>query len=265
MTGTQALAATVRALRVAPVKGLRLVDVEEIELTAAGALGDRRFYLIDERARMVNAKLIGSLLAVRADYDPRSERLALRFPDGRTVAAPALAGERVQTRFFSRAAAARVIVGPFSQALSDYAGAQLRLVAADDGRPAVDRGRRGGVSLISSASLARLSELAGKPLDARRFRMLIEVDGLRAHQEDLLVRRRVRIGAALIRFRGHVGRCLVTSRDPESGDSDLPTLELLRSYRAAAQTTEPLALGVWGEVLEGGPVRLGDRLAVDEA
>jgi hypothetical protein len=38
----------------------------------------------------------------------------------------------------------------------------------------------------------------------------------------------VRIGAALIRFNGHTGRCIVTGLDPDSGRGDMPTLELLR-------------------------------------
>ena len=57
---------------------------------------------------------------------------------------------------------------------------------------------------------------------------------------------------------GHVGRCLVTSRDPETGEVDLPTLDLLRDYRGELNSTEPLPFGIYGEVLQGGAVRLGD-------
>jgi uncharacterized protein YcbX len=64
----------------------------------------------------------------------------------------------------------------------------------------------------------------------------------------------------VIVLRGHVGRCIVTSRHPESGEVDLATLDLLRDYRAAAQTTEPLAFGVYGEVLRPGVVRVGDAV-----
>jgi uncharacterized protein len=68
----------------------------------------------------------------------------------------------------------------------------------------------------------------------------------------------VRAGEALLRFEGHVGRCLVTSRNPESGTVDLPTLELLRGYRGELDSTEPLPFGIYGAVLEPGTVRLGD-------
>jgi uncharacterized protein YcbX len=130
-------------------------------------------------------------------------------------------------------------------------------------RKGLDRGRAGAASFISRASLEALERLAGAAIDARRFRMLVEVDGLdEAHEEDTWVGRQLRVGAALVRVRGHVGRCLITERDPESGRSDLPTLDLLRSYRGDLQTTEPLAFGVYGEVLEPGRVAVGDAIAL---
>ena len=92
--------------------------------------------------------------------------------------------------------------------------------------------------------------------------MLIEVDGVPAHAEDEWVGNEVRAGEALIRFEGHVGRCLITSRDPDSGEIDLPTLDLLRGYRGDADTTEPLSFGIHGRVLEPGAVRVGDPVAV---
>ena len=72
--------------------------------------------------------------------------------------------------------------------------------------------------------------------------------------------RRSRVGEALIEWGGHVGRCLITSRDPDSGRIDLPTLDLLREYRGDNQTTEPLPFGIYGSVLEGGVVRVGDKV-----
>ena len=42
----------------------------------------------------------------------------------------------------------------------------------------------------------------------------------------------------------------------------MPTLDILRSLRGQAATTEPLAFGVYGEVLRAGVVAVGDRLSV---
>jgi hypothetical protein len=52
----------------------------------------------------------------------------------------------------------------------------------------------------------------------------------------------------------------VTGHDPDTGEPNLPTLELL-SYRERLGTTEPLAFGVYGEVLEPGRVRLSDTIS----
>ena len=92
--------------------------------------------------------------------------------------------------------------------------------------------------------------------------MLFWVDGLEPHAEDAWVGSEVVLGAAVVQVRGHVGRCVVTSQNTRTGVSDLDTLGGLRSYRDPAATTAPLALGVWGEVVRGGRVRLGDPVQV---
>ena len=252
---------TVAALQTTPVKGLRVVARESIELTPDGVADDRRFYLVDARGRMVNGKLLGALNEVVATLD--RDELELLFPDGTRVnGAVAYGAEIVQTTFFARPAPARELLGHFGAALSEHLGRPVRLVEGVY-RKGLDRGRAGAASFISRASLGALERLAGDAIDARRFRMLVEVDGLgEAHEEDTWVGERLRVGEALVRVRGHVGRCLITQRHPESGVSDLPTLDLLRSYRGGLDTTEPLAFGVYGEVLETGRVAVGDPVSL---
>jgi uncharacterized protein YcbX len=252
---------TVTKLHTTPVKGLHVVPTDEIELTPTGARGNRVFFLVDESATLVNGKRLGPLTAVVATYDPDTEWLELRFPDGSAVSAAAPSGPQIETNFFSIPLQAEVVPGSFSEALSDYAGIALRLVRADPARTAIDRGPEGSVSLISEGSVEHLSTLAGAPVDSRRFRMMIEVAGPAAHAEDALVGARARVGEALVAFQGHVGRCLVTGRNPDTGAADLPTLGLL-SYRRGLDTTEPLAFGIYGEVLEPGRVRVGDAITI---
>jgi uncharacterized protein YcbX len=250
-------AGVVSALSVSPIKGTRLHRVESIELGRTGARGDRSFYLIDDRGRMVNAKQLGVLQQVVADWSEDTQRLrCVLGADGAVEDAIEL-GDRIGTRFFSRPRQDRLVLGPFAEAISEFVGQPLRLVHAIG---AVDRGADGAASLISTASLDRLATEADATitLDARRFRMLIEVDGLGAHEEDAWVGREVMIGEAVIRWRGHVGRCLITSRDPDSGEVDLPTLDMLGEYRRGRDTTEPLAFGIYGEVRTAGRVAVGD-------
>ncbi len=253
------MSSVVRRLSVAAIKGTRLREVPRLDLDLTGARGNRRFYVVDERGRMLNGKQLGRLQAVVCELARETDSLELRFPDRPPVSGEPTLGEAVSTRFFSRPREDRLVLGPWGQALSDFIGQPLRLIATAS---AVDRGRRGAASLISRASLARLAEVAGEDdLDARRFRMLLEIDGVAAHAEDAWVGRRFRVGGAVIRWHGHVGRCLVTSRDPESGEATLPTLDLLGTYRRELQSTEPLPFGIYGEVLAPGPVAVGDPVA----
>src|SRR5271154_4512976 len=92
--------AVVTALAITPVKGLRICAREEVMLERTGVRENRRFYLIDERARMVNGKRIGILSAVRADFDEDADRLTMCFPDGTRVSATVQLGEALETRFF---------------------------------------------------------------------------------------------------------------------------------------------------------------------
>lgn len=254
--------AVVSALATTPVKGLRVVARSELALQPSGAPDDRRFYLVDERGAMVNGKHIGMLGAIVADYRHDDRTLTLTFPDGEVVGGTVELGPQIETSFFGRPARAGVVLGAWSGALSEHVGRPVRLVEAV-GRLAVDRGRAGAMSLISRASVAGLARVAGTAaVDARRFRMLIEIDGVPEHEEDAWIGARVRIGAALVRIAGHVGRCSVTTRHPETAVVDLPTLDLLRTYRAGLDTTEPLALGVYGAVIEAGRVAVGDGVTL---
>jgi hypothetical protein len=107
--------------------------------------------------------------------------------------------------------------------------------------------------------LRRLAQSATcDTVDDRRFRMTIEVEGVDAHAEDSWIGERVRIGAALVRFRGNIGRCMVTTRNPDTGAVDLQTLHALADYRRHVDSSEPLPFGIYGEVLAGGTVRVGD-------
>ncbi|HLY48510.1 MAG TPA: MOSC N-terminal beta barrel domain-containing protein [Solirubrobacteraceae bacterium] len=253
--------ATVTALSITPVKSTQLRRVQEIRLDEAGVRENRRFFLIDDQGAMVNATHVGALNTVVSTYSDADRRLTLRFPDGRTLEDDVRLGEHVLTRFYGQPMPARAVLGRWSQAISDHVGKPLRLVEAG-ATGAVDRGAEGAITLISRASLERLAERAEQPsVDARRFRMLVEIDGVAAHEEDGWVGHVLKVGETVLRARGHVGRCVITSRHPETGDIDLHTLKILGGYRRNLDTTEPIAFGIYGEILRPGTIRLGDPVS----
>lgn len=256
----------VTRLLITPIKGLRVTTCSEVTLDRAGVRENRRFYLVDERGTMVNGKQLGELSQLISSWQEADGTLTVILPDGRAVSGTVSTGAEIEARFFRSRLRAPLVLGPWSEAISAHVGRPLRLVAADLERRGVDRGIQGTVSLVSHGSLERLAEVArsSDDVDSRRFRMLVEVDGVAPHGEDAWVGRRVRIGAALVGFNGHVGRCLVTNRDPDSGVIDFPTLDLLREYRGEEKSTEPLPFGIYGEVLEPGAVRVGDLVSLGE-
>jgi uncharacterized protein YcbX len=54
------------------------------------------------------------------------------------------------------------------------------------------------------------------PVDARRFRMLFEIDGVDAHGEDESIGRHIQVGGTEFAITGDIGRCIVTSASTRS-------------------------------------------------
>ena len=247
-----------------PVKSMRLAQVDAIELDATGVRGDRRFYLVDDEGALVNAKRVPPLLTVRAAVE--DGRLVLRFPDDTTVDGETTQlGERIETSFYGRPVEGRVVAGPWSEALSELAGKPVRVARTERDGEGYDRGAVAGASLVSTGSLEALRAAAGveRPVDGRRFRMTVGIDAEEPHLEDAWVGSLVRLGAAVVVVREKVGRCSVTTRDPDSGVRDLDTLGTIAAYRGDVPTGERLPFGVWCEVVEPGPVAVGDPVEVE--
>jgi uncharacterized protein YcbX len=256
------VSARVVAINVAPVKALGLVHPDEVELGALGVAGNRRFWLVDAERRLLNNKRVGPLVRVRPEWDEATRRLALAFPDGTRVEGEVeLDPEPFAVELYGYPLASRRVLGPWQEALSEFAGEPVTLLWAEDGAP--DRLHAGTASIVSRASLAEVARRGGASdaLDGRRFRMLFDVDGVEAHEEDEWLGRRVRVGEALLQVNGDVGRCAVTTHDPDSGIPDFDTLKVLAAYRREG-VKEPLPLGVYASVVEPGRVRVGDALTI---
>jgi hypothetical protein len=252
----------VAALSTTPVKSLRIQRRDRVALQRDGAAGDRAFFLVDERGTMANAKRHPKLNQVVGELDADGV-LTLAFPDGSRVSGEPRRGESVDARFYRLTRPAVAIEGDFSAALSAHVGSPLRLVAFEGGRAAVDRGAQGAATLLCRSSADALAAAAGREsIDTRRFRMTIELEGCEPFEEDTWIGRTLRIGGARVRPFGNVGRCTVTTLDPDTGEVDLPTLDLLRELRGDEETSEPLAIGVHCAVVEAGEVVLGDPVEV---
>jgi uncharacterized protein YcbX len=249
--------ATVAALSIAPVKGLRLVGVESVELGLAGPAGDRAFHLREADGTIALTVRNSRLVQIVPAWDAAREELALAFPDGSRVAAPVALGEPVTTAYYDgRPVSGRVVEGPFGAAVSAFLGRHVALVARDEAEVGGDDHP---VTLMSTASLDALAAALGSGVDGRRFRMTLTIEGVDAWEEHGWGGRPVRAGDALLRVAAPTVRCAVTTRDPDVGRTDAPVLRALAGLRGKDDVT----FGVWCDVVEPGVVRVGDGVAVE--
>ena len=253
------MAGSVVRISIAPVKSLHLVHPEEIELTRSGVVGDRRFWLRDADWRLANGKRFPQLMQIRTEWDEETRRLVFELPGGGRVEGIVEPGEPVPAVMYGTDHPSRRVLGPWEAAISELAGEPLTLLWSERG--AVDRGAwlGGWATIVSRASLERLREEAGarEAPDGRQFRMLFEIDGVGEHEEDTWIGARVQVGEAIVAPLGDVGRCVVTTKNPDTGEHAFPTLDTLAGYRREG-VTESLPLGIYCDVVEPGRVRLGD-------
>jgi uncharacterized protein YcbX len=250
-----------RAVRfsIAPVRSLGLEHPDEIDITEVGVVEDRRFYLTDDTNRLVDRLVVGELVQISSHIDPGGTRLRLAFPDGRVLDDEVRLGDAVETPIHGRIAVGHIVDGPWADALSAFAGRAIHLVRCD--RPA---GTRDGnpTSLVSDGSLAALAGHVGvESVDARRFRMLIELAGAEPHEEDTWIGRRIAIGDAILAVTEPDARCAITTQDPDTGVRDLDTLRTLIAYRGL-RDGKYADFGVLADVVRPGRVRLGDEVVV---
>ncbi|MEO0999350.1 MAG: MOSC domain-containing protein [Pseudomonadota bacterium] len=109
------------------------------------------------------------------------------------------------------------------------------------------------ISIITTASLRALEGKVGRPLDQRRFRCNIWLDGAGPWQEFEWVGKEAMLGTARVRIVERSGRCLAPAANPETGARDA---DILGALEAGWGHTD---FGVYAEVIADGEVQTGDR------
>jgi uncharacterized protein len=250
-----AVPVTVSQLAIAPVKGMRLQRASEVRLGQHGIAGDREFLVVGENGKLLLTARVPALLQVEAAWDPERSVLMLGFPDGAVVRGTPEPGAPATTRMYDgREMPGWIIPGPLSAALSDYLGQPVHLFKrapehmGSDDEP---------VTLMSEASLQALApEFNGRVPDPRRFRMTITIAGTDAWAEQAWGGHEVAIGEALLRVIAPVPRCVVITRNPESGATDARVLHALARLRGKKDIT----FGIWCDILRPGSIHVGDAV-----
>ncbi|MGH2476180.1 MAG: MOSC domain-containing protein [Candidatus Limnocylindrales bacterium] len=250
---------TVARFSIAPVRSLGLEHPDEIDVTELGVVEDRRFFLADDTNRLIDRIIVGRLVQISAHTDPGATMLRMTFPDGQVIEDDVRLGEPIETPIHGRTGVGHVVDGPWAAALSAFTGRSIRLVRCDH-----PGGTRVGnpTSLVSDGSIAELTRRFGlDAIDSRRFRMLIELTGAEAHEEDTWIGGRIAVGDAILRVTKPVARCAITTQDPDTGARDLDTLRTIIDYRGLREGKHA-DFGVLADVERPGRIRLGDEVTV---
>lgn len=193
-----------------PIKSLDGVTVESARILPSGALQhDREFAIVDAAGKIVNAKRTAQIQQLRATFDLANQRVRIAAPEQATQAFH-LWGDRAA----------------FEQFLSDYFGFAVSLIQNQEtGFP--DDLESPGPTIISTATLAAVSQwYPGTDVAEmrRRFRTNLELTGIPAFGEDQLFdqadrSRRFRIGPVQFEGINPCQRCVVPTRDSQSGEA----------------------------------------------
>jgi hypothetical protein len=113
------------------------------------------------------------------------------------------------------------------------------------------------ILLIHLATVGALSQEMGSPVDHRRFRanIYVEGEGIVAHGESHLRGRELRCGAAVLRVTDTCSRCAIPTRDPDTWTS-WPLL-----LRHLVQTHDEV-VGVYCQVKVPGRLAEGDPVEI---
>ena len=252
--------ARIEAIYISPVKSLGLQRLDRAVIGAKGIPEDRRFFLVDDVGHLVTQRECGALVQVRSSYRLEPEMLRLEFPDGTVCESAVVRGGEATANFFgARDVRGFDVEGPWSEALSRFAGRPLHLRRAMS--TAYDAFH---VSVLSEASVAELQRhMPEAKIDERRFRPNVYISGVSALEEDGWLNRRVRAGSATLHVRMRDPRCVMTTHNPDTGEEDADTLKAIMSYR----TDQPKEanFGIYATVETPGEVAVGDAVEpIDE-
>ncbi|MEO1532360.1 MAG: MOSC N-terminal beta barrel domain-containing protein [Pseudomonadota bacterium] len=236
-----------------PVKGVSAERIAEVALAAGAPFPHDRCWAIAHggsafdaaapewvpRRNFVVQAHTPELARTAARYDDAAGQLTLSHPDnGSVTLAPGTAeGDAALTAWIAPIATERQ-PGPY------------RAASLPNGQHLSDMPQN-YVSILSLASLRALGEHLGHPMQVRRFRGNLWLEGLAPWEEEAWVGREIAIGDVRFRVDEPIGRCRATEASPVSGGYDAPTVAGLRKARGHTE------FGVYATVIEGGVLAEG--------
>jgi uncharacterized protein len=240
-----------------PVKGLTPEPLQRVTLSPGEGLPqDRRFAIahgstrIDPSAPTWMPKTNFLMLA----RNERLARLRTRFDDASGILTIQRDGKTVASANITETAGRTVIEQFFAAYMAEESRGAPKLVEAP-GHMFSDTAAK-VVSIIGLESVRDVERVVRAPVDPRRFRANIYIEGGRPWEEFDWPGRELRIGAVRLKVAKKINRCAATNVDPETGQRDLNIpLALQRGF-------QHIDVGIYAEVLDGGSIAPGDTLTI---
>lgn len=246
------MSATIDEIRHYPVKGLNGAALDEAMLTSGEGLPhDRRFALAPAASQFdrtspewmpkrnfLQLMRDERLALLDARFDPDTGMLTL-FRDGRQVAR----GDITQPL-------GRALIEQFLQAFIPPGPRGNPHIVEAPGRMLSDVPDK-YVSIVNLSSVKDIERVVRAPVDPRRFRANLHLDGLPAWAEMSWVGKEITIGDARLEVVEITGRCAATEVNPNSGARDLRILKTLQQGFGHTQC------GIYARVIAGGHIEKG--------
>lgn len=112
------------------------------------------------------------------------------------------------------------------------------------------------ISIQNQASIDRLARAAGAPLDPKRLRGNVLVEGWDAFAEEELVGQTVQLGEAQVRVEAPINRCRAIDVNPDNATQDHDLVRTLQGMRGKP------SLGIYATVTKAGRMAPGDHVSV---
>jgi uncharacterized protein YcbX len=266
-------------INIHPVKSLRGFGVQETEIDELGAVGDRRFLVVDPTGKLLTQRTVARMATVGAFLDDTSLTLrAEGFSDIQVRRLPDSSAPIKSVSVFSTEGLQAEDCGdPVARWLTLVLSVECRLVRAGSAfnRPVVNPLALPGdvthfadaypLLIISEASLEDLNERirtsGGVPVTMDRFRTNMVVGGCAAFEEDTW--KSIRIGEVVFRAMGPCSRCIMTTTDQLTGVRGIEPLKTLATFRR--DSVYPTAVNFGQNLVnesKSGVIRVGDPVEV---
>jgi uncharacterized protein YcbX len=268
-------------INIHPVKSLRGFPVNSAEVDGMGAVGDRRFLVVDPSGGLLTQRTVARMAKVGAFIDDTSLTLRIEgSPDMVTRRHPDANAKLLSVRVWKSEGLMAEDCGDGAAGwLSLALGVECRLVRAGAAfnRPVlmplalpdeVTHFADACPFLVTSeASLedlnARIRQNGGNPVTMDRFRTNLVLSGCTPFAEETW--KRIRIGDVVFRALGPCARCTVTTTDQLTGDRGVEPLRTLATFRRDPVEKSHVNFGQnLVNESKSGVIRVGDAVEVLE-